>query len=872
MFITTPNFIGFVAILFYIANILSAAIIEYISSIFFRAKMFINKTIIDYYSSYTDTYLYWVRFLCVTFQLLLSEYNQISLEIVIYPIYPLLVFLLIENRISRGVHIHIIGAFLKDSPLFISPLILFFNAHPKPYINIYYLATFLLILYLLLFYFYQIFLKKYSYLILNGKYEAPWYLPISNSAIMRFAAEAECDIEGFENYMTHSRKQDPEEMIEVIRFLGIFKSQRTKITIILSKYKTNIPYYDFQFYLLQRVFQCYTETPPAYIKQLDDLHRSYLVCLSLFWNCRKLNEKYKSFVYAAKASFVHVELVSLSKYLILYYQYNPFILQSFAEIAMIALGDPSKSVTYHRLSQLANENPEMIDDPLLRYSFYNYPISVKRYNEEKGSTSSSSSSSSHSFFNWSYSKLRLHINENVIYRDEKSDNSPMAMFVQKYTDIKTYSLIISILLMLVWFLCFCYESYQSKCRFLVHFDHVKDSIHHMIKSIYLFSSYKMINNLNLTFKDCQKNVNFVYDFINGYNIQTNEDYYYVVNVLGYTSDMLSDYNCTFFANLDQKAKAKEIKKFYEAAFTEIKILLKDSPMSTFKKYFKLLSVFSTLYAFLSIFYLYLNVSYTFMWLPKKAIDFLSSRERLALLLLKKSLESWDLFKIYFPNENLKNEAEVIKKIDKPVVKQKSHHLNLTDSKLFVSFIGNYEQIDSSTFALMKPSYEEEIEKHTDNYLNEIDTMKGRRCSDSLDFERTDLNLNRRKSLNNIFTFNSKVDLVAKTIEETELNSLKVYYRFLIIYYAPWLAMLFIFFISRLTIFFVIDQTETYFNHILELLGQLTSQFKTPSNPSFYIRELEDLLSSDDLVSVNTLALNSTIIVGLILLIIALYMI
>ncbi|EAY01809.1 hypothetical protein TVAG_273200 [Trichomonas vaginalis G3] len=102
---------------------------------------------------------------------------------------------------------------------------------------------------------------------------------------MRFAAEAECDIEGFENYMTHSRKQDPEEMIEVIRFLGIFKSQRTKITIILSKYKTNIPYYDFQFYLLQRVFQCYTETPPAYIKQLDDLHRSYLVCLSLFWNC-----------------------------------------------------------------------------------------------------------------------------------------------------------------------------------------------------------------------------------------------------------------------------------------------------------------------------------------------------------------------------------------------------------------------------------------------------------------------------------------------------------------------------------------------------------------------------------------------------------
>ncbi|EAY01808.1 hypothetical protein TVAG_273190 [Trichomonas vaginalis G3] len=539
---------------------------------------------------------------------------------------------------------------------------------------------------------------------------------------------------------------------------------------------------------------------------------------------------------------------------------------------MIALGDPSKSVTYHRLSQLANENPEMIDDPLLRYSFYNYPISVKRYNEEKGSTSSSSSSSSHSFFNWSYSKLRFHINENVIYRDEKSDNSPMAMFVQKYTDIKTYSLIISILLMLVWFLCFCYESYQSKCRFLVHFDHVKDSIHHMIKSIYLFSSYKMINNLNLTFKDCQKNVNFVYDFINGYNIQTNEDYYYVVNVLGYTSDMLSDYNCTFFANLDQKAKAKEIKKFYEAAFTEIKILLKDSPMSTFKKYFKLLSVFSTLYAFLSIFYLYLNVSYTFMWLPKKAIDFLSSRERLALLLLKKSLESWDLFKIYFPNENLKNEAEVIKKIDKPVVKQKSHHLNLTDSKLFVSFIGNYEQIDSSTFALMKPSYEEEIEKHTDNYLNEIDTMKGRRCSDSLDFERTDLNLNRRKSLNNIFTFNSKVDLVAKTIEETELNSLKVYYRFLIIYYAPWLAMLFIFFISRLTIFFVIDQTETYFNHILELLGQLTSQFKTPSNPSFYIRELEDLLSSDDLVSVNTLALNSTIIVGLILLIIALYMI
>ncbi|EAY03574.1 hypothetical protein TVAG_042260 [Trichomonas vaginalis G3] len=290
----------------------------------------------------------------------------------------------------------------------------------------------------------------YAPSIFEKKVESTHFVPVSNALVLRICAEKEANIDLFENYMLFRMKEDPNEVIEVLRFLGIFKSFRSQLLMMLSMKKCDDSYYNYQFYAFARVFKSYLEpTPQNYIVNLDQMHRSYLVNLSLYWNNRYNGNRFQTLIHGINTAVLHVELISFIKYLCVIYQYDPYIIQSYSEIALVAMGQPKLSAYYkHHFNKLI-EHSKPIIDPIFKKMSHYYPISLERYMEE---TKRSNGDSYNADISYSFEStaLRFHVDDNTIYRDSKSDSSVTAMFVTKNTKLSSFGLLINILLTFVW--------------------------------------------------------------------------------------------------------------------------------------------------------------------------------------------------------------------------------------------------------------------------------------------------------------------------------------------------------------------------------------------------------------------------------------
>ncbi|EAX86705.1 hypothetical protein TVAG_524380 [Trichomonas vaginalis G3] len=387
-----------------------------------------------------------MRFIMVTTQVLLvNKYNYI-LETIIFFTVPFYFFIVLTKRITKGIHTSMFGAVLIDSPLFSYFFVMFAHLHPKKIFNPTIVLTISLFSYKFIYYLYQIFLRKYAYLILNEQYEPPFWLPINNCLVMRIAAETDADITQFENYMNLRLKQDPDEMIEVVRFLGIFRNQRERLLLMMSKFKGDSVYYEFQFYCFMKAFMSIEDScPQKYISSLDKMHTTYLVYSSLFWDAKSKGDKIGSFIYALKASIPRMEIIDFANLLRFAYQKDYYIHQAMAELSLIALGEPSKYVKFSKMYQKLKENPSKVSDQIFIAMRSSYPITLSKYFEELNAESKSEKSDSENS-----SSLRFHVSEKTIYREDNSLNSPVAMFVQKVSYFKPYGIVFSPIVGMIW--------------------------------------------------------------------------------------------------------------------------------------------------------------------------------------------------------------------------------------------------------------------------------------------------------------------------------------------------------------------------------------------------------------------------------------
>ncbi|EAY05485.1 hypothetical protein TVAG_080770 [Trichomonas vaginalis G3] len=971
------------------------------------------ETMLDSNSCSTDHFMFWARFSVVACQLLLYDFDHFILEFIIFFFFPIYIIFVIEMRLSHGVHVSIFAAILKDSPIFASPFIIFFNLHPNKYIRPTFLMIFLILVYTVIYYFHNIFMKKYSSSIMNEKIEPPFWIPLTNATVMRYAAETEADVECFENYLMLRSKLDPEEMIEVIRFLGIFKAHRSKIQLIISKWNGDSPYYDYQFYVFSRILRSGDKASPVMSSHLDDLHRNYLINLSLFWQKRHEKHFFDSFVYGLKASFAYIELVNYSQYLVYIYQRDPNIQLAYAEISLVALGDPQKSVLFRKYSNMIRDNPDACGDPVFKKTSIYYPLSNEIIERERSETTSGSSSNKISESN---SKIRFHFDENVIYRNEDSNNSPIAMGVRKCSNIKPYGTILSFIIISTWAIVYIMKfanvmnnnvetvvevrdllqyslqaAYKLTAGIVIHqiytkfeaspantynnmqnkhptnkfytpnnivgetnylgkipkmtfkkvveeapYDQKESEINHDIEKIsenenidfnndknyqnpvtkngynesyapILRPGVRNIQDLpnlqNENFTDeekrqliCIYKILNIHDEILDYSITAREDLTFQAKVLGYSSEFLassSNDKCETLDGMEKLIKKSKVEiKHNLENYTNLtsKIINSTRFDETYKGMANLLYKLSLFGTLLSLVFIYIRIRTLLRRIPPSATEFLGSKERLSLLLLKKSLESWDLFRILFPSENtngqkVTNTKSATKVPINPNLKrmklgrysseadvnytqmltESSHHINLKDAKFSISFIGAENLLKTSNFALMSP------------FVNSSNSTANNSESEfSDDFSECSMTDNSAKDDDFIVAENiEKIDIVSKTISETIYNQRLFYISLIFIYFTPFMVAIFLNMKSNVFYLFQNENNKILLNRIKENVTQLHvhsiylyESYKNNSNVSpfsgnisIYTRHFQKVEEEiDKMISTNFIGTNVAILI------------
>ncbi|EAY15383.1 hypothetical protein TVAG_224590 [Trichomonas vaginalis G3] len=820
------TFNNFVTLLIHTSGLFFTSFLEFFVCTFWKPKVFVVFSILDKHSCATYYYFYWVKCLMISVHILLVEYNHFLLEIFIFSIYPLIVFVAVFHRMIRGVHASYIGAIMEDSPIFASPFVLFCHLHFGGIVNPLLVAFVCIFFYTIVIVYYKKYLQKYSYAILSETKNVSVFFPVSKSLLIRNAAEFFAYTEGFDKFMFMRINGDPEETIEVVRYLSLFKYNHTRILQILSKYTSNGAYYDFQFYLYRTHVEYQNiDAPKVYTDILDNIQRRFLVSNFLYWQCRCSNQWIKAHYYATVSSINHIELRNYINFLVFIFRYDSHIYQSFAEFSLVALGDPVRSVKYRRYAATLKENPSGIVDNLIKILSQNYPLSTQKYNHgnnERQSDITPESSQASIEAPPVPQMLRFHFDDNVIFRNDKSDNSPMAMFVQKCNSFTSYrSVFYIICIFIICSMYFKYIDVESTKR-----NNMISEIRLVLKNtieqatvlssslLYQYLYHLMADQKNLNFsKDCCDTIiSHFYDELQIFPLTIGEDYSFLMKSLGYLSVRLSEeskINCQSLSNslsfittnvYDMKLNYDDLKNRVSLLFTQQK---KITDIKKFEKMTQIGILLGTLIVtVMTHFYLRINLIET----PPSALQFLASKERLCLLLFQKSLESWDLFKILFHSKSKmkakSKKRRTIKREDADIIDTRllqSQHVNLSDSKLTVSFIGSDHYLQPSNFALMSPYVELNKSTLSDSILA-VPNEEEDESSTTDDF---------------IPDNEQKFEVITKTIEKTKSDFPNYWRVFGIIHVLPWITISFVVSSSTEVIEYQHLLATNYINKIIE---------------------------------------------------------
>lgn len=880
------NLRSFVAFLLHTISLAFFAQIDYMMSVFVRPRIFIYYSLLDSHTGVMDIANFWMRFLAVTTQINLAQSNHAIVLIAGFLAYPIVLFIYLEARISMGVHISVIGVISQDAILFAQPFVWLYHLYPCKFLTPVIVLILSMALYTCIYLAYQFIMGKYAFLILNEKYVPPWWFPIKSSLVMRITAQTKADIEGLENFMYLRINHSQEEIIEAVRFLGIFKNQRQKILLMLSMTKTQNPYYEYQFYLYSRLFKSIEGSAPQhYVANLDDLHRRYLVCLSLFWKERYQKNFMKSFIYGTQASLTHIDLINFIKYLCFIYQSDPYIYQSYAEILLIAQGEPAKSVTYRRYANFLKENRVAPVDPIFKWTASYYPLSIDVYSEEKSASHSDDDSSSAQTDNaLKDNQVRFHVDENIIFRNEEMDNSLIAMFVQKSNSMVSMNILVSCIIVLIWFGFYMREITNNEKYSVFMLSDIKNLVKSTMElSLQLTAGVIMQPTFSKTEVipfECDEVKREIYKFIFRYSFSYGDDFAFKARALSQASDFLAKSTGQECLDLLNASKIiynslSGIQLNFMYINENISHMLANTRiLTTYNKFLFILIICAIMTSIFSAFMGYLSIRFTMSEMPDEAVQFLGSKERLSMLLLKKSLESWDLFRLIFHNE--KNTQMINKPINYnqkriklgksdsdnqfslPKSPNKSHHVNLKDSKVAISFLGNDQILKPSQFALMSPFIHQATARYSSDASEEMFDL----TNDSKD---EDIRVE-PESVENL-------DLVSETIENTKFSGKKGIRSIMISHLLPWIITMAIVLHARVVLQYMFNHNSSFLEKFIDnitnihtlpyqLITNMPNTLSTANiehlhhNLSFYFRSLEPFLEDTDKI-------NSSSMIGLV---------
>ncbi|EAY04302.1 hypothetical protein TVAG_250620 [Trichomonas vaginalis G3] len=722
-------------------------------------------------------------------------------------------------------------------------------------------------------------------------YEPPWWFPISTAMAMRHVAETEMNLENFENYLMLRMNHDPEELIEVVRFLGIFKSQRKRLTLMLSMFKCNSIYYNYQFYVFKRVFTAHEcGCPKFYQENLDKLHREFLVGLTLFWKARENNEKIKAFIYATKTAFTHIEMINLVNYLVYVYHYDYLCHQSYSEILLVAQGEPRKSYLYRRFANILRDSPNSVPDFIFKKIEQYYPLSHEMFQNEVSKSEDTFSRGSGSSKTNGYSQLRFHIDESTIYREDDKDNSNIAMMVIKSKRFKALGLITAFVISLIWACLYSDKTMRLQDKRDKSIMNIKNLVSETIDTSTKLSAGLIMQPILIKYKNeikdpekCKEILPMIYEDIKEYLGYVNKNYQFFTKSLCYYSEYIAKSDCRTLSNSSKVIveTLNLINKNYQYFDQNISTIFNINFSKVHLKLSLLLLLLSFVGGFISLTLTFFNVNYSLKNIPKEAYQFLASNERLSLMLLKKSLEMCDLFQLIFPR-NDKND------IPKPIIKPPSintqnlkerrtlnvikasarkhisispctPHVSLKDAKVRVSFLGADQMLSPATFALMSPFVSSStpptaLNASNSSFLCSSNSSNTSASASEVEDDFSDSSIfensaNEATSPPNELTIPADsvntMELVTKTIENTKSNYKILNVNLLLMFIFPWLMTYLIVLYSGIVINFQQNKNLEFMNNIYKDIKEFhilpEKMYKLYMNESNYIKNTKKMI-------------------------------
>ena len=603
----------------------------------------------------------------------------------------LLFIVVFYYRGMNTIHVSWIGEFIELAPLLCFPVVILVNEYASPLWEWRFLVVVVVdILVAVTCYFKRKFLfkkavKMMSSFTVAGKEEAVTGFVTGMASILRLFYLQYPNPFIVEKYMMMQKKMGLKAsvLVELVRFLSVFPSKRETMYNEIVHQSSKSTVNSWMLYLLAKRLYGLTEATDAVQKELaNQLYRGLLVSIHKYWVARHQRKWWDALKYGMHAVYYFIETKAEFQSLIYRYPFDPQVHAQMAEFNLSACGSYEMYKRHKTMADSLEHNKYAINDPILRKFFRARARILKYCNEEDSkSLNLSGQTSTNSSANSTYyqtaptvaSKLEL-FGGNVATLIEES---------KKTIDIgfsRSFFFVVVLLIVFVALINPAINALMDKCVAL------DDAVIQCSRRFYLSGSLlyfeRMLNESGNYFDPvvgwettCMMNWYLAPDIVSTYfsNLSLISTFgasllnYYFDNPRGYPDDEGEFCPYIFFilrwvfeeAGVQHKALIEELQVMYNTIDDIAKHVEKGYLLYEFEMWavvaFAIMEFFFYVILFIS-----LNVINRH---HKRVRKFLTSKQRLALLLLERSEQSWELLRAFLPGSNI--EGEDIMKLNDP---------------------------------------------------------------------------------------------------------------------------------------------------------------------------------------------------------------
>ena len=631
----------------------------------------------------------------------------------------LLFIVVFYYRGMNTIHVSWIGEYIEMAPLLCFPVVILVHEYASPLLEWRFLAVVVVnILVAVTCYFKRRFLvkkavKMMSSFTVEGKEEAVTAFVTGMASVLRLFYLDYPNPFVVEKYMAMQKKMGLKAsvLVELVRFLSVFPSKReTMYNEIVHQSSKSTPN-SWMLYLLAKRLYGLTETTDAVQKELaNKLYRGLLVSIHEYWVARHQRKWLSAMKYAMHATYYFIETKAEFQSLLYRYPFDPQVHAQMAEFNLSACGSYAMYKQHKTMADSLEHNKYAINDPILRKFFRARARILKYCNEEDSkSLNLSGQTSTNSSANSTYyqtaptvgSKLEL-FGGNVATLIEESKKIIIIGFS------RSFFFVAALVIGFVWLISPSINTLMDKCVAL------DDAVIQCSRRFYLSGSLlyfeRMLNESGNYFDQqldietvCMMNWYLAPDIVSGYfsNLSLISTFgasllnYYFDNPRGYPDDEGKFCPYVFFimrwvfeeAGVQHKALVDELQVMYNGVDDIANHVEKGYMLYAYVMWvvvaFAIMEFF-----FYVILFICLNVRSRH---HKRVRKFLTSKQRLALLLLERSEQSWELLRAFLPGSQIENED--IMKLNDPngfpfdrklEVPSKSSEALMSDPRLFGS--------------------------------------------------------------------------------------------------------------------------------------------------------------------------------------------